>query len=332
MLPIGVVIPTKNSMKYLPGHLDNLSTWIDLAEQVVAVDSFSTDGTVDYLKKNLPHPQIRFVEHPPGLYASWNFGISQIASEFCYISTVGDSITREGIEHLANTASRLHCDVLVSHPDFVNKAGQPCEGPEWPMLDVMRRLGVQEPVRLPSTIMVATAFLHTGGAITGSCASDLFRTAILQKYPFPLDFGTAGDGGWSLQNAGRVIWAATPEKVTTFRRHPPTASATEIKVGETANQFAQLAKKIAADWLEANTDYVSTEVCAHIRSLLSLSIKHEELRRRYNAFRKGKWPWVLNPTAWRTRTQRNQLKLHINGLMQWICKQVHTDNLADITK
>src|ERR1035437_2645280 len=107
MLPIGVVIPTKNSMKYLLGHLENLSTWIDLAEQVVVVDSFSKDGTVDYLKKHLRHPQIKFIDHPPGLYASWNFGISHIASEFCYISTVGDSITRKGIEHLAITALRL---------------------------------------------------------------------------------------------------------------------------------------------------------------------------------------------------------------------------------
>ena len=318
MLPIGVVIPTKNSMKYLPGHLENLSTWIDLAEQVVVVDSFSTDGSVDYLKKNLPHPQIRFVEHPPGLYASWNFGISQITSEFCYISTVGDSITRSGIEHLVHEASELHCDVLVSRPDFVNEAGQPCAGPEWPIDDVIRRLGLQKSARLSSSIMVAAAFLHTGGAITGSCASDLFRTTILQKYPFPLDFGTAGDGAWSLQNAGRVIWAATPEKMTTFRRHPTMASAMDVKAAQTSNQFAQMARKVVAEWLESNSTDVSAKIRENIKRLLSHSIEYEESRRRYNSQRKGKWPWVLNPAAWWARTRRDQIKSEVCSLTQKI--------------
>jgi glycosyltransferase involved in cell wall biosynthesis len=70
MLPFGVVILTKNSMRYLPGQVENFATWIDLAEQVVVVDSFPTDGTVEFLKANLKHPNVLFVSHLPGLYAS----------------------------------------------------------------------------------------------------------------------------------------------------------------------------------------------------------------------------------------------------------------------
>ena len=318
MLPLGVVIPTKNSMKYLPGHLENLATWIDLAEQVVVVDSFSADGTMDYLKKNLRHPQTKFLEHPPGLYASWNFGIRQLTSEFCYISTVGDSITRAGVEHLAATASRLNCDVLVSRPDFVNETGQRCAGPEWPMDDVIRRLRLRKPFRLPSAIMVATALAHTGGAITGSCASDLFRTAMLQKYPFLLEFGTAGDGAWSLQNAGRLKWAATQEKETTFRRHPTVASTAEVKAGGISNQFAPLAGKMVSEWLESDSSEFPVEMREDIRRLLALSIEFEESRRRFNCLRKGKWPWILNPAAWKIRTERNQLKIQVQALSQKI--------------
>jgi glycosyltransferase involved in cell wall biosynthesis len=323
MLPFGVVVPTKNSMNYLPGHVQNLSTWVDLAEQIVVVDSFSTDGAVDYLKKKLRHPQIRFVEHPPGLYASWNYGVSHITSEFCYISTVGDSMTRAGIDHLVATASRLNCDVLVSRPNFVNESGQPCGGPKWPMDDVIERLELHEPVRLHSAIIVATALAHTGGAITGSCASDLFRTAMLQKYPFPLDFGTAGDGAWSLQNAGRVNWAATPEKVTAFRRHPTAASAVEVKAGETSNQFAQMARKAVSKWLASNSGDVSAEVREDIKRLLPLSIAYDNSRRRYNSQRKGKWTWILNPSAWMNRSKRNQLKSQVDGLTQKIYVQSH---------
>jgi glycosyltransferase involved in cell wall biosynthesis len=46
MLPLGVVIPTKNSMPYLPSHLEAMREWQDLAEEIVVVDSFSTDGSV----------------------------------------------------------------------------------------------------------------------------------------------------------------------------------------------------------------------------------------------------------------------------------------------
>ncbi len=237
MLPLGVVIPTKNSMKYLPGHLENLATWIDLAEQVVVVDSFSTDGTVEFLKANLKHPKTLFTGHPPGLYASWNHGIRQITSEFCYISTVGDSITRAGLEHLVATASRLNCDVLVSQPDFVDEAGQLCASSQWPMDFIIERLNLKEPAPVAPAVVLAVALLHTCGAITGSCASDLFRTTVLQQNPFPLDFGTAGDGAWSLQNAGRARWATTPERMTTFRIHPPTASTNEVKTGWDVNQF-----------------------------------------------------------------------------------------------
>jgi hypothetical protein len=260
------------------------------------------------------------VEHPPGLYASWNYGINQITSEFCYISSVGDSITREGIDHLATAASRLNCDVLVSRPDFVNEAGQPYKGPEWPMDGVIQRLELREPVRLSSAIIIATALTHTWCAITGSCASDLFRTAMLQKHPFPLNFGTAGDGAWSLQNAVRVHWATTPEKVTTFRFHPTMASATEVKAAQTSNQFAQMARKAVSEWIESDCCDASAEVREDIIRLLSFSIEYDQCRRQYNILRIGKWPWILNPTAWLARTRRNQIKSEVCSLMQKICR------------
>src|SRR5277367_523651 len=100
MLPLGVVIPTKNSMPYLPAHLEKLREWQDLAQEIVVVDSFSADGTVDFLKSNLAHPKISFLSHPPGLYQSWNHGVGHISARHTYISTTGDTITRAGIEKL----------------------------------------------------------------------------------------------------------------------------------------------------------------------------------------------------------------------------------------
>jgi hypothetical protein len=314
MLPFGVVIPTKNSMKYLPDHVRSLSTWIDLAEQVVVVDSFSEDGTVDYLRKNLQHPNVHFLSHPPGLYASWNHAIRQLQTTYCYISTIGDSLTRAGAEHLVATATRLQCDVLVSCPDFVDEAGQPCLGPLWPMPNVIRELELKKPCRLPAIIMMITALRYPGNALTGSCASDLFRTATLQQFPFPLEFGVVGDGVWSMERAGDLIWAATPEKISTFRLHPPTASPQEIKGHHTGAWHMELGLKKLNEWLPNAVATVSEPMLAEIKKLALFSQTYLQNLNQYDAHRKRTWPWSLNPAAWRARYGRNQARRHISEI------------------
>src|SRR5262245_61645413 len=122
-LAIGVVIPTLNCAEQMPAHVAALNEWIDLAADVVVVDSESTDGTPEFLRANLRHPAIRFFTRPRGLYQAWNFGIAQLRSEFAYISTAGDTITRAGIIHLAEAAQRLGADVVISPPRFVAEAG-----------------------------------------------------------------------------------------------------------------------------------------------------------------------------------------------------------------
>src|SRR5438046_3368389 len=124
MLALGVVIPTKNSMAYLPRHVAGLQPWLELAAEVVVVDSHSTDGTVGFLRANLRHPALRFTDHPPGLYASWNHGVAEISSKYVFIATTGDTITREGVCQLVEAAESLGCDVVISKPTFCDAAGR----------------------------------------------------------------------------------------------------------------------------------------------------------------------------------------------------------------
>jgi glycosyltransferase involved in cell wall biosynthesis len=116
MLPIGVVIPTRNSMKFLPAHLAALKGWIEQAREVICVDSFSTDGTLEMLKAELHHPRLKILSHPPGLYESWNFAVKQVTSAYIYIATAGDGITLQGLRHLVETAERFQTDLVLSPP------------------------------------------------------------------------------------------------------------------------------------------------------------------------------------------------------------------------
>lgn len=112
-LPIGVVIPTRNSMAYLPEHVAGMRAWVDLVREMVLVDSFSADGTVDYVRQHLRHPRLRVLTHPPGLYASWNHGIAHVTSPYTYVATLGDTASRTGLQHLFSVTGQLHCDVCL---------------------------------------------------------------------------------------------------------------------------------------------------------------------------------------------------------------------------
>src|SRR5258705_8684024 len=94
---VGVVIPTRNSMPYLPTWLEKMGHWQDLVDEIVAVDSFSTDGTAEMLRNRLRHPRVRFISHPPGLYESWNCALQRLNTKYVYIATVADTITRQGL-------------------------------------------------------------------------------------------------------------------------------------------------------------------------------------------------------------------------------------------
>jgi len=64
MLPVGVLIPTRNSMAFLPHHVKTMRRWLDLAQEIVVVDSESSDGTVEYLRTKLPADRTRFFMRP----------------------------------------------------------------------------------------------------------------------------------------------------------------------------------------------------------------------------------------------------------------------------
>lgn len=221
-LPMGVVIPTRNSMPYLQAHLQAINLWAPLVEEIVVVDSFSTDGTPDFIRANLSHPRLQILSHPPGLYESWNFGISQLRAKYTYVATVGDLISRAGIEHLVETAEHLQCDVLSSPPSFVDPSGERLAQQRWPIHDIIDTLAIVAPRIIPRLEAVRFAFKSGLSSILGSSASNLYRTEVLQKHPFPTGFATIGDTAWGILNAAEIKFAITPQSCSFFLVHPRT--------------------------------------------------------------------------------------------------------------
>jgi hypothetical protein len=307
---IGVLIPTRNCAGLLPAHVESVQSWADLAAEVVVVDSESTDGTVEYLQKHLRHPRIRFLQHPRGLYQSWNFGLQQLGTKYAYISTVGDSITRAGIEHLSGVLERLGGDVAVSKPRFIDNDGNALkDDSRWPVDDIIHTLQVKEPVRLEGLRLFLFALCNVTGAVLGSSASNLYRTEFMQAHPFPTDFGTVGDGGWSMANVFDYRLCVTSEQFSTFRDHPKAYAAAEYAVTDLNWKLFQVAcgafqERSARDpGLRARAARIGCD------ELISLVRSHLEWHRRLETDRAGKLPWILKPGAWRARRQRRQFEL-----------------------
>jgi len=305
MLPIGVVIPTRNAASLLPQHLAAMRQWIDQAQEVVVVDSFSKDGTLELVKSELRHPRMRIFEHPPGLYQSWNHGIRQLQAEYCYISTVGETITLEGLQHLAEVMGKLRCDVVISRPEFVDLQARPMRPSRWPIEDILRSLAVSEPILLSGAGLFLFALVNYRDAILGSSASNLYRTRCLQENPFPADYGTAGDGGWGLANCLKIRLGVTPRSFSTFREHPKSYSRAEYAVDQLGKKMFERICQTYREAAASNAEFASLAKRLQVDRIIELLDRQRGFQQQLEEYRRERIPWVFKPAAWAARRRRD---------------------------
>ncbi len=216
---LSVIIPTYNCRSLLERHLKHLQTWIDLAFEVIVVDSQSTDGTRLYLEQNIQHPRVRFIDRERGLYESWNEGISATSGDWIYISTAGDTIERKHLLKMIEQGKKAQADVVISPCFFVDEEGHILAGSRRSNPALLREWG-GKPFYLKSPS--AKYFVYQGAGIQsllGSCASDIFRGDFLRSRPFPVNYHTHGDVAWIMRYAHEMTLCVVPEVGSTYCQH-----------------------------------------------------------------------------------------------------------------
>jgi glycosyltransferase involved in cell wall biosynthesis len=304
MLPLAVLLPTRNAMAFLPGHLEMMRKWLDLVEEIVVVDS-SSDDSLAYLEKELSGLNVRFMRHPAGLYQSWNSGIGLIRSRYVYISTVGDSIHQSGLKHLVEVAEQKACDVVVSPPDLLTETGRSFEGLKWPVHHIISFLEPRDTVCFEGFSLFLMAMSFLPAAILGSSASNIFRTKTLQERPFPTGFGTMGDSAWCAENAFAIRLGISPLPSSCFVHHPKTYPLSEYAVD---NPHAKLFRHALFVLNRAADESPEIKKLAESLCLpqgLRSRIDFDHWRARLNRSRQGMVPWYLKPLAWDARIKRN---------------------------
>jgi hypothetical protein len=310
-LPIGVVIPTRNVQPALQAHLAQLHSWAELAEEIIVVDSQSTDGTVETLRAELRHPRLRILQHPPGLYQSWNHGIQQVTAKYTYFSTIGDTITAEGLQHLTATAEQIRSEVLVSSPGLFDLAGQTVTDRRWPIHRFLDWCPLDHPVLLEPWQAFLLTTLHVPDSILGSSASNLYLTETLKRFPFPTDYGHAGDTAWGLRYSWRVALAVTPKSFSRFVVHPNDGNLPRDAEVRLMAQFYDLEDQVIKEFLQSPAAAASPNIRPSIAAIVTASHELHQRQRRYWETRREFWPWLVNPRAWRARTARNRQREHL---------------------
>jgi hypothetical protein len=192
--------------------------------------------------------RVKFLHKPPGLYQSWNAGIAAASAPWCYISTIEDPITPEGLRHLLDTANEYGSDVVVSPPEMRSEDGSAPVAQKMPsnfVAEAFRSTGLTSRLlERGESIALLCGLLPHG--LLGSSASNLYRTSFLQSHPFPTDVGHCGDTAWGAKVAPHARLAFTATTCSQFFCQTKHAN---MSREQQLQQFKALSK-IAADSLQ----------------------------------------------------------------------------------
>lgn len=249
---LSVIIPTYNCLDLIKRHLAYSQEWINLADEIIIVDSRSHDGTIEYIKKTLQHPNCIYIERNPGLYESWNDAIATSKGDWIYISTAGDIIERNHLLRLLNAAIKSKADVVVSPQKFVSENGQPYQGFDYTNADFYQRFNTRTNILLNPTSVWYLAFeKNKPNALLGSCASDLFNGEFLRARPFPTEYGTHGDTAWTLRHSSEMRLCVVTTAGADFCIHSKSSPAQSIDLKKMYSIESDIARKhIPASILE----------------------------------------------------------------------------------
>jgi glycosyltransferase involved in cell wall biosynthesis len=285
-LPISLLIPTRNSMPQLPRHLETLRQLAPLVHEMVVVDSESSDGTVDLLRREFS--TARFLSHPPGLYESWNFGVNACVAKYVYISTIGDAITPDGLHQLVETAEPFECDVVISPPRLVDEHGATVTK-RWPVFEIIEGLKLDAATVFTPEHAFLLALTFMRKAILGSSASNLYRTECLRARPFPTDFGHAGDVGWGLRHSADIRLGIVPSKISTFVFHARTKRV--VRNGDTLRiEGARTTLARVRETLSPEAGRLAEKLCDAWQRQFAAQRRREKTS-----------AWYLRPSGWRER-------------------------------
>ena len=150
MKRLSIIIITYNGLGFLTRCLDSLCTFVnDPTCEVIIIDNYSTDGTLDFLRENYPQLQLILNSENRGVAAARNQGIDVAKGEKLLLLDNDTEANDDAINAMS--------DYLDAHPDvglcscrLVDKDGIPqdsCKPYPGLMIKVRNVLGIGNKMR-----------------------------------------------------------------------------------------------------------------------------------------------------------------------------------------
>lgn len=270
-LPVSVIIPCRDNLAELPAHLRQAAEWISEVEQIIVVDS-SSDGTLDFLRRELNLPHVEFHHRPPGLYAAWNFGAGRAASKFVYYSTILDHIRREELTHLVRCAEEAGVDAMVGRPKMIAEQGVSAADQRWPVHDLTEFFpdtNGSDFFLPPAAVLPPLACGLAPKAILGSSASNLYLASTLKECPWPEEFGHSGDTAWFLRWHRCVRLGFVKREIGSFLMHSVAQATAGPDVEALSGRLRRVALQAWEQTSSSGHEVFSADEAAFVRGALS---------------------------------------------------------------
>ncbi len=256
--------------------------------ELIACDSYSDDGTWEYLQQFASDPRVRLYRVPrEGLYAGWNECLKRCTGKWVYFATADDTCARNFLEVLVNSgelvpeAGLAFCDYAeIDSASLVLK----CDSPSNRQIFMNQWAG--QAVEL-SPLFAFTASCHFA-PLWCTMSAVVFRRSILDDIGlFPQDHGSCGDVFWALSASAVAPIVYHGECLATWRQHPDQATRKQaeyilqFQIAEALRAaFNQHAAKVYfqwSTWKHSAKDGVTYYAETRKREMLSLD--HGLLRR-----------------------------------------------------
>ena len=316
-LPVSVVSPVRNCVDGMVAHAAHLRTLAEVAAEVIVVDSDSTDGTLEVLKKELAGLDVTFLNHPPGLYQSWNFGLAAANQRYCTVATVGDPMPAHSLKRIVATMEEFSADVVISAPVMLQENGKPSPR-RWPVHQIIQAAGITGPQLIdPAAWIIFTTGFYPGNMLSSS-SGNLYSTKLMQQNPFSPAYAHGGDGIWALEMARKARWVVDPLVESYFCFHTPNPDRkphTETQARTNTGTIRNLLTGYRDFLLESG---IPEDLWETVIRGPDQIFEKSMTKIAYTAAYRPKWPRFLQPEASRLRKQQKA----INKLLEIRQKRV----------
>jgi hypothetical protein len=222
---VSVIIPCYNGERFLPELLRSFQAQTEPADEIVVVESYSTDRSLDILHSFSRSLPLRIEQRPrEGIYPAWNEGVRLVSYPLCYIACVDDVVYPDAMRQLRRFRRVApESELYTWRIDVIDDQGKVVAPGGSPIVNVLWRDWANKPHRRPGTADSLTT-LTLGSPYLSMMGVAFTRSLWEATGGFPTQYGSAGDLAWQVQAGLRTTVAYLPWTLAAWRVHEQSAT------------------------------------------------------------------------------------------------------------